>query len=171
MSDTHRICPHCQHKNPVDAVLCVKCQLRMDVQPDTVNIVDTGNRPSIFNPGSRHLGTKLFLHIIDGESIEVDLQPNQQYVLGRLNTRTGERTAIDLTDHKAEEKGVSRSHARFDFTDDRLWVYDLNSANHTYINNQIVGDKQPRLVRDGDEIRLGGMVMKVQFGSQEEDLF
>jgi predicted component of type VI protein secretion system len=47
-----------------------------------------------------------------------------------------------------------------------LRLADLNSPNFTFLNNQKLIPNQSRILRDGDEIRLGRLVMTVQFGER-----
>ncbi len=61
------------------------------------------------------------------------------------------------SDFQISERSISRRHCRVYEEDDRFWVEDLNSTNHTFLNEQMV-DCAP--LRDGDHIRLSQSVLK-----------
>lgn len=85
-------------------------------------------------------------------------------LLGRLDPHTGERPQVDLTAYGASDKGVSRKHARISRRDmHTLHLTDLDSANSTYLNGQRLIPLQSRILRNGDEIRLGRLVLNVEF--------
>lgn len=71
---------------------------------------------------------------------------------------------VDLSSYDASEKGVSRRHAQIALDNDTVTIVDLGSANNTYINGQRIIPSEARILRDGDEIRLGRLVMNVRFG-------
>ncbi|MFZ2616967.1 MAG: FHA domain-containing protein, partial [Anaerolineae bacterium] len=48
---------------------------------------------------------------------------------------------------------VSRQHARIRLQDDKFMLFDLGSANGTFVNGQKV--EQPRALADGDVVRFG----------------
>jgi pSer/pThr/pTyr-binding forkhead associated (FHA) protein len=84
-------------------------------------------------------------------------------VLGRYDTDTGETPEIDLEEYDAQDLGVSRRHAAILIEDDAVKIMDLGSANATYINGQKLIARQARILRDGDELRLGRMVIRINF--------
>jgi pSer/pThr/pTyr-binding forkhead associated (FHA) protein len=47
--------------------------------------------------------------------------------------------------------------------DNTVVIVDLDSVNHTYINGQRLHPKEVRVLRDGDELRLGKLSIKVTF--------
>jgi len=84
--------------------------------------------------------------------------------LGRKDPDTGEVPEIDLEESGAVEQGVSRRHAHiFRKETASLYVEDLGSPNGTYLNGQKLIANQPRILRDGDELRLGRLVLLVFF--------
>lgn len=95
-------------------------------------------------------------YIFDAETIT-------ELTLGRLDPDTGESPEVDLQDCGAVEKGVSRRHAAVVKRDDKLQLMDRGSPNGTYLNGQRLIANQPRVLRDGDEIRLGHLVLAVSF--------
>lgn len=162
-------CPNCQHENPTDKFKCEECGFALweDVPgtvPDTTLIKEL---PENFPKGSikSGWGTSTFekthfiiLHIKDApEPIMVRLQ--EEYLLGRFDAENG----LNLTDYDALPKGVSRAHAAFRRGDDMLFLVDLGSTNGTFLNEQQLTPNQPRLLRSGDQIRLGQFVMHIYF--------
>jgi diguanylate cyclase (GGDEF)-like protein len=61
------------------------------------------------------------------------------------------------SDFQISERSISRRHCRVYRYDGRFWVEDLNSTNHTYLNEELT-DCSP--LRDGDHIRLSQTVLK-----------
>jgi hypothetical protein len=70
---------------------------------------------------------------------------------------------VDLTPFDALEKGVSRRHMALNFEHETIAVIDLGSANGTFLNGQRLLPNEPRILRDNDELRLGHMVIRVNF--------
>lgn len=70
----------------------------------------------------------------------------QQFTLGR-----GLDNALAL-----EDTSVSRRHAMLTRTDDGWWLADLGSTNGSFVNGVRVKDA---LLRDGDRVRLGGVIL------------
>ncbi|MFP4323059.1 MAG: FHA domain-containing protein [Anaerolineales bacterium] len=70
---------------------------------------------------------------------------------------------IDLSPFNAYDHGVSRQHAVLRRQNDTVIIVDLNSANNTFLNGQRLVPDQPRILRDGDEIRVGQPVLRVTF--------
>ena len=58
---------------------------------------------------------------------------------------------------------VSRYHAVIEQFGARFRLSDLKSDNGTFVNGQRLAANQSRLLRDGDEIRLGKLVIHVYF--------
>jgi len=72
---------------------------------------------------------------------------------------------IDLEGRRGADLGVSRLHMsiRYDNDNHVIMVADLGSANGTYINGQRLVAKEQRVIRHGDELRVGRMVINVAF--------
>lgn len=62
----------------------------------------------------------------------------------------------DCVDILLRDKSVSRMHAQIDEAEGKLYIYDLNSTNGTYINGiKVVSGENE--IKEGDEIRLGNL--------------
>jgi pSer/pThr/pTyr-binding forkhead associated (FHA) protein len=59
--------------------------------------------------------------------------------------------------------GVSRRHASLALENNKLNLWDLGSSNGTFINGTRLTPHQPSPLRDGDEVRLGQMVLRLFF--------
>jgi pSer/pThr/pTyr-binding forkhead associated (FHA) protein len=70
---------------------------------------------------------------------------------------------LDLDPYGGADKGVSRNHAAIVRRDGALSVVDKGGANGTFLNGQRLIPHQPRILRDGDDLRLGHMVLQVRF--------
>jgi hypothetical protein len=105
---------------------------------------------------------QVIIHIRDA-SEPVTIKPSSEYLIGRQDSASGISPDLDLTSFGALEKGVSRLHAALRRGEDVLSIVDLDSANGTFLNGQRLAAHQPRLLRDGDEIRLGKLVLHIYF--------
>lgn len=86
-----------------------------------------------------------------------------ELVIGRLDPDTGDSPHVDLQPFGGTDKGVSRRHATIIRRDGSLAIVDAGSHNGTFLNGQRLVANQPRILRDGDDIRLGFLVLRVKF--------
>jgi FHA domain-containing protein len=103
---------------------------------------------------------QVYVHIV-GVPEPISLKLSRPMALGRAST--DEPIDIDLNPYKALEKGVSRRHIVLERTQESVTVMDLGSINGTYLNGQKLQPFQKRVVRDGDEIRLGNLSLRIYF--------
>ena len=96
-------------------------------------------------------GNKEFIRIHEGS----------EYEFGRYEFPGSHQ--LNLTPYGAQECGLSRQHAKLYLLNARLYIADMGSTNGTYLRGQILKPAEPTLVRNGDEILLGRMRIKVQF--------
>ncbi len=101
---------------------------------------------------------------IEGSPDPVLLNPKAETIFGRRDPATGSMPDIDLTPFAGYRMGVSRRHAAIRHGDEStLDLWDLGSSNGTFLNGQRLSAHRPYRIRDGDEIRLGQMVVRVFF--------
>jgi pSer/pThr/pTyr-binding forkhead associated (FHA) protein len=84
-------------------------------------------------------------------------------VIGRSHEQMDQKPDVDLVAFDAQTKGVSRQHAALLKEDDMLKIVDLGSTNGTFLNGTRMSPNQPRILRDGDELRLGRLTLTVAF--------
>ena len=119
----------------------------------------TAKSSRTYSQGTTEFGQDSSLTIyIQDVAKPIILQPAARIVLGRADTDYRERPDADLTRYEALEKGVSRLHAVIERHEDTLTIMDLGSTNGTYVNGRRLAPDEPRILRDGDEIRLGLLI-------------
>ncbi len=164
------ICPNCQFENREGFLFCENCG-----NPLGTEDIKAAKGTIILGRTSTNLSAKatwgtarlnrdslVVLHVRDArESVEVEAA--QRTVLGRSDSTSATKPDLDLTPYGALEKGVSRLHAAIDRSDDTLTIVDMGSSNGTHLNGQRLVANQPRVLRDGDEIRLGKLIAHIYF--------
>lgn len=117
--------------------------------------------------GTARFNTRMNLHLQlrdHDESFIFDANTITELLIGRRDPDTGERPALELDAYNGSELGVSRKHASIIRRDTgSLLLMDRGAANGTFLNGQKLIPQQARILRDGDEIRLGNLVMTVRF--------
>lgn len=162
-------CPWC--KRPIEPTVseCPYCGLPIKVSPKgtTRALGNTDTEPGTPRWGSAKVDsrTNLIIKVRDQDAVfAFDAATISTLKLGRLNPDTGEMPEIDLTECGAIEKGVSRQHAEIVRREGgAIHVVDKGSDNGTYLNGQRMIPNQARILRDGDELRLGFLVLNVRF--------
>lgn len=84
---------------------------------------------------------------------------NHDSVIGRV-------PPVDLI---INEPTVSKKHAKFSFTGNRVSVEDLQSSNGTYINDVKIGTRTE--LNDGDIIRVGNVLLKFFANDNADNIF
>jgi hypothetical protein len=161
-------CPNCGKTNQRHEVFCYSCGHLLEPVKgayDTRQLDDKDNQPldsEYFGPDS-----VLVLRVRNStDAYEIRPQKSEQEtVIGRSTKGSVLAPDIDLTNKQAADLGVSRLHLsiRFDAEHNTVLVSDLGSANGSFINGQRIAPKEVRILRHGDELRLGKMVMMISF--------
>lgn len=166
-------CPHCGHVNPEGLTLCEECNLPLlpaslpetdDAKRDTGVLDAVTPSAGTVRWGTASLGAerKLLLQV-RGYDEPLIAPLTEMLILGRFDPDTGRAPDIDLDKYAAKDMGVSRRHAAIFLQDEGVKVVDLGSANSTFINGQRLVPQQTRILRDGDELRLGRLIIRVNF--------
>lgn len=164
-----KICPYCAHTNREGVLFCEECGQALYAEqgatPSTKRLpVGTGGNNAKGGWGTARFdqSATIVLHIRDNP-IPIEIVPQQETIIGRYDGSSSATPTIDLTPYGAYENGVSRIHAAIRRGEDTLTLVDLGSVNGTHLNGQRLIPNQPRVLRDGDEIRIGKLVCHVHF--------
>jgi hypothetical protein len=184
---TGTICPTCGHRNRVGVLICDNCGTTLvagvkssvgtrDLSSEKEEkaktgeeFLDTGQTSAMESAGSWNFTADMVLRIeIEGGATPMLVYPKQEIILGRRDPNTGTLPDVDLTAYAGYRMGVSRRHASIRLQDKQLNLSDLGSSNGTFLNGTRLIGHRPYQLRDGDEIRLGQMVLKVFFQSNKK---
>ncbi|MBC7869275.1 MAG: FHA domain-containing protein [Chitinophagaceae bacterium] len=163
-----RNCPNCGTKNREGTLFCEECGQDLRERNLTVPTRQLEELPrdlaSRATWGTASFGhqSHVIVHIRDA-SEPVTLQLQDRTIVGRKDDTSVRQPDFDLTPFGALEKGVSRIHAIIERSDDTLTLVDMGSSNGTHLNGQRLIPDQPRVLRDGDEVRFGKLVAHIYF--------
>jgi pSer/pThr/pTyr-binding forkhead associated (FHA) protein len=101
---------------------------------------------------------------IEGSPEPIIFKPKPETIFGRRDPATGAMPDVDLTPFAGYRMGVSRRHAAIRQGEEQsLNIWDLGSSNGTYLNGQKLSAHRPYRLHDGDELRLGQMMIRIRF--------
>jgi hypothetical protein len=161
-------CLHCGKTNQRHEVFCYSCgQLLEPIKGafDTHVLNEQTSTPL----DSEHFGKDSVLVLrVRGSTENYETRPqnsDHEVIIGRSTKGSVLAPDIDLTNKQASDLGVSRLHLsiRFDAEHQAVLVSDLGSANGSFINGQRMMPKEVRVLRHGDELRLGKLVLLASF--------
>lgn len=87
---------------------------------------------------------------------------------GRRDAQNNIIPTVDLSTNYGALLGVSRMHAEILFRDDGCFIEDLNSSNGTWVNERKIDPHDPFPLRNGDQVRLGQLLMIVYMSSLQQ---
>lgn len=155
-------CPSCHKLNAVGAAYCYACgtPLSSGRRPG-----DTQPMPAEGDEASSYFGDGMSLYFqIRGVKQMIKLQPRaDEVVLGRTSSENVMLPDVDFTTFDGERLGVSRLHATLRRHGDTVVLSDMGSLNHTYVNGQRLHPHEVRVLHNGDEVRLGQLILRVHF--------
>jgi len=176
------ICPTCGHRNRPGVLLCENCGTNlmtgrqtsvgtrdlMREQEKGEEKLDAETQKAVDSAGGMTFTEDMVLRIeIEGGSTPMLVYPKQEIIMGRRDPNTGGMPDVDLTAYAGYRMGVSRRHAAIRLQDKQLNVSDLGSSNGTFLNGTRLNAHRPYPLRDGDEVRLGQMVLRLYFQSSQ----
>ncbi|MBO6240316.1 MAG: FHA domain-containing protein [Butyrivibrio sp.] len=132
-----RICI-CGKHNPPNARKCDSCG--EDISTFTVVKASSASEEKAINGFS--------LESIDGD---------YRFIPPEGNTKIGREEG--MKEYFAGKRYVGRIHAELIKTEDQLFIRDLHSTNHVYVNNEEIPVEKQYEVHVGDEIGIGGKVV------------
>jgi ribosomal protein L40E len=131
-----KICPHCKHRNEVAAHFCVRCGYAF-----------VGLRPAVL---------RVIKPVRAAWEMPVHRSP---LLLGRGRPQEDYRPDFDMTFYDPDGY-VSRRHAQIIKARNGYFITDLGSSNGTYVNDLLLPAQRPRLLRNGDRIEIGEVVIQ-----------
>jgi hypothetical protein len=157
-------CWQCGKPNRQEALLCAYCGVSLNPNKNA-----STKRLNTNNHAPEHFPVdNVLLLRIPSTNDDIQVRPQDarhEVILGRIDAKGVVRPDIDLTPYRAAELGVSRMHLalQYDANAQVIHIGDMDSANGLYVNGQRLTKSEKRVLRDGDQLRLGELVINVFF--------
>lgn len=164
-----KTCPYCAHANREGEFFCEECGHPFVGSTEKLATTQLAQPVQADYHGRITWGTARFEHDssvmirVRDDPNSIILTPQEEIVIGRSDAKDDGSPDLDLSPFGAAEQGVSRRHAAIRRGEDALILVDLGSTNGTYLNGQRLIPHQPRVLRDGDEVRVARLVFHVFF--------
>lgn len=149
-------CPACGTDNMPGQPFCDNCGAHLAAPPSGQPPV-APVAPPVAPPAPAVWGRPRL--VVAGTGAEFDLSGKAEIIIGREDPVSGVFPEVDLTPHGGEEGGVSRRHAKLTARGNQWLIEDLNSVNFTFVNNQKLNPGVPQPLNNGDQVRLGRVLM------------
>ena len=157
-------CASCGAAHPANTLFCDECGFRLTAAPATATPLPaqaqaaSRSEPSL--PESS--GATPLLVKLESRDTETryECMLQTELVIGRAD-HGGKQPDIDLTGLRGIEQGVSRRHARIVRAGDDAALEDLSSLNGTFIGGHRLTPGRPEVIRPGDELQFGKIVLVV----------
>src|SRR6266511_2859810 len=167
-----QVCNNCQSKQFDGTIFCAECgaSLVPAIRRETTMSLgrhgptdDLAPQPiSVPAPAPAPGGPKITLQIMNsGRRINLDI--GDDLLIGRKDNARGIFPDVDLGLDGGYDAGVSRSHAILDHGGGVYRVEDLGSANGTFVNDRRLAPQAAMPLANGDELKCGTLLMRVEF--------
>jgi len=120
---------------------------------------------------SANFGETTVLSAVAGETTVLGVAPSvSQPVAHLIRNKTGEKVAINKPVFRvgkeksyvdyfiSDNTAISRNHADIIMKNGNYYIVDLNSTNHTFVNEIIIESGTENLIKAGDKIRFGNEI-------------
>jgi pSer/pThr/pTyr-binding forkhead associated (FHA) protein len=160
-------CNFCHHENREGIYFCEECGKAIGVAATkyftgqlTVGTDEFQKKSEFRPPRGAAISHDSITFQIGDEQLGLDLKDD--LIIGRADPTSSRPPEIDLNPYGAIELGVSRRHAKIERNGNILSLIDLNSSNGTFVNGRRLASGQAYILRDGDEIRIGKLVIIIK---------
>jgi hypothetical protein len=164
-------CPVCQAEHPENTLFCDECgsYLQGGNQKETdplaaAELTWMEREETSEVPEEEEVASPVSLKLsIPDSGRDVELPLTKEVNIGRLDPASASFPDIDLTSDGGLEKGVSRRHAKITRRGSEVFIEDLGSINGTFLNRKKLTPYLPQVLKSGDELQLGKLILRVNF--------
>lgn len=158
-------CPVCGLVNRPGELACSRCGtvLAMGGTTRKLGAPEEPQQPASWPTGEVILTEQEPIVLIIGDE-EIPVPIAEVITIGRNSDVPDDSMPdVDLSAFGAGDKGVSRKHVKIKRKNILIYVADLGSTNGTLLNGRRLIPNAERLLRNGDELQLGRLKVKVRF--------
>lgn len=159
-----KLCDNCGTLNWHATTHCQKCNAPLGIITRNVHTRQL-TRPQNTRDDLYKHNTTLILRLPQHKHV-MELCPQdygRSLIFGRFDQSGGVIPDVDFTEYNGVELGVSRLHMALTYNErhHNLTIKDMGSANGVYVNGQRLSPYESRLLRTGDRLELGQLVVQV----------
>src|SRR5262249_47563540 len=132
-------CPSCGARIQNNDAFCMACGYHLQTSSQSVSLASQAE--PVDYPA------RIVLQKSSGEML-------REYRLDKPDMRIGRGPGNDILIVK--DKLASRRHAVLSYIDGQYLLRDEGSSNGTYVNDELVSEGSPAILKDGDIVRIGG---------------
>lgn len=166
-----QICPNCSSKQFDGTIFCSECGENLVATTRHETTLSLGQRPptgeladeAMLIPAPMPATGPQITLVIMNSGRRISLAMGDGLLIGRKDNARGIFPDVDLGLDGGYDAGVSRRHAILAYDNGLYTVEDLNSANGTFINEQRLPAQQATRLKQGDELKCGTLLMRVEF--------
>jgi hypothetical protein len=169
-----QICPNCHSKQFDGTIFCAECGANMiptSRRETTMSLGQRGPTGSletepivVAEPEAARSAPAITLVIMNsGRRIKLDV--SDDLLIGRKDNARGIFPDVDLGLDGGYDAGVSRKHAILAYDNGAYTIEDLDSANGTFVNGKRLSPQTTTHLANGDELKCGTLIMRVEFGN------
>ena len=166
-------CYECGASQLDGTLFCTECGLSLlspkyknvtDVLPFTHLLHRTPPPPTVEHERVELEEERPLTFIIPSSRQRLLISLQKKIQVGRTDEESDFYPELDLTSYGGGQKGVSRHHAVIEASTNGIVLIDLDSTNGTYLNSFRLSGKRQYLIKDGDEIRFGDLLIHIFVG-------
>lgn len=159
------LCYNCGLPYRPGELICPRCNARFAKGVDTrqMDLKDVPANPVQPRGHAFVTSPKPIIFQFEGKRLPLP-EGFEEIVVGRRSPIADDpQPDIDLNPFGAEDLGVSRRHIRLKHKNYLTYIIDLGSSNGTWLNGKRLSGPAERLLRNGDELRLGKLTLIIRF--------
>jgi hypothetical protein len=160
-------CPRCRKANPSNEIFCSFCGYFLQETSTAHGTVKLEPEPEADRRPDYFGGEMTLILFIRHNKNQFKIKPQgfgREVIVGRSDGGTL-NPDIDLSSQNGGQLGVSRLHLSLQYSAEHntLSAMDMRSANGSFVNGQRLHANEVRVLRHGDELRIGHLVLSVYF--------
>ena len=161
------LCSQCGNKMPSHSAFCDNCGTAVSASSPPAQYAPPQStyqppaQPSLHAPPPA-IGMTVVAprFIVQTYNATLNIPTNKsELIIGRKDAASDHFPDVDLAPYGGEEGGVSRTHAKFIIQGNQCYLEDLQAVNYTFINQQKLSPGEQRPLNNGDELRLGKVIL------------
>ena len=163
-----KFCSNCgilmEEKDPVAEPEPVDAELVPEVEPGLETLVEAEpvmeEDAEVIPVPEPPAPTGRYRFVVRDTGAEITLPMTEgEHIIGREDPVSSVFPEVDMNPYEGEHFGVSRRHAQLTVDAGLVFIQDLDSTNFTFVNRQKLVPHTPTALSNGDEVRLGKLVM------------